>query len=177
MRPDPRSAAFLAHLEIHRGIVHVIAAQFARTSADRDDLSQEILARLWSAFATYDPKRATFSTWMYRVALNVAISYARGAERRSHDRTVDVGVPLDLPAYDHDPNDVGDDVLALRRSIADLSELDRALIVLHLEGCTYAEIAEIMGLTATNIATKLTRIKTALRRAIAAARMEPTDAI
>ncbi len=76
---------FEALLREHRRIVFKVAGVYARDRHDRDDLAQEIAAQLWRSFGRFDERCAKFTTWMYRVALNVAISYARNARRSGAD--------------------------------------------------------------------------------------------
>lgn len=166
-RNGRNEADFLALVRRHAGIVRKVAASYGRTVADRHDLEQEILAQLWKSFPGYDGRRP-FSTWMYRVALNVAISMARG--RREHD-----AVPFEEHAHDA-IGETGasfereDDVRQLQTFIAALDELHRALIVLYLEGQSHGEIAEILGISETNVATKIHRVKQQLRE-----RMNPKE--
>ena len=79
---DSPQTRFAALLEQHRGIVFKVAATYCRHPEDRQDLAQEIAAQLWRAFSGYDPARL-FSTWMYRIALNVAISHVRSTSGRA----------------------------------------------------------------------------------------------
>lgn len=168
-RNGRNEAAFLAHVREHTGIVRKVAASYSRNAADRHDLEQEILAQLWKSFPGYDGRRP-FSTWMYRVALNVAISLARRQRGREHE-----AAPFDDGIHDA----IGDSGLSFERddgvrrlqaSIAALDELHRALIVLHLEGQSHGEIADILGITETNVATKIHRVKQQLRE-----RMNPKE--
>ena len=95
MTVSDRHEAFSDLLQRHRGIVFKVANTYARRAEDRDDLAQEIAAQLWHAWPKYDPARS-FSTWMYRVALNVAISHVREQSVRGrHD-----AVPLDDDLHD-----------------------------------------------------------------------------
>lgn len=152
-----RQALFEAHLDGHKGIIFKVVGTFAWQQADQQDLAQEITLQLWSSFAKYDSRRP-FATWMYQVALNTAISWSRKSRRRSL---------LLVPSEDaHNiAAEVADDphALDLYRLIGSLDELDRALLLLHLEERTHAEIGEILGITANNVAVKLTRIKNRLR--------------
>jgi len=152
----------------HRGIVLKVAGVYARGTEERLDLVQEIGAQLWRAFAGYDERRAKFSTWLYRIALNVAISHLRragGESRRfepleeSHLDTI-AGEPAAEP---------DERVGALYAFIGELDALNRALILLYLEDRNYAEIAEVLGISATNVATKINRIKQKLRGQMTAA--------
>jgi RNA polymerase sigma factor (sigma-70 family) len=151
-------------LHEHRRIVFKVAALYSRNSADRDDLMQEISAQLWRSFAGYDEARAKFSTWMYRIALNVAISQARRERWSEADRFE----PLELHHLETigggEPIGEQDERLqALYAFIGQLDPLNRALILLYLEDRGYGEIADVLGISETNVATKINRIKQKLR--------------
>jgi RNA polymerase sigma factor (sigma-70 family) len=158
---DARSQ-FQSLLETHRGIVLKVAASYAFHPEDRAELAQEIAAQLWRAFPRFDASRS-FSTWMYRIALNVAISQVRGqAQRQRH------AVPLDEDLHDlADPNpgnpETDQQLRLLRQFIAQQPPLDRALLVLYLEDRPYREMAEILGISETNVATKINRLKQRIR--------------
>jgi RNA polymerase sigma factor (sigma-70 family) len=145
---------FQTLLAEHAGIVAKITRAYTRDPDSRRDLAQEIAAQLWRAFASYDARRGKFSTWMYRIALNVAISHLRRA------------APFE-PLADHDlaaPGAPADDrVDALYACIRGLEPLKRALVVLYLEDRSYQEIAEVLGITEANVAVKLNRVKHELR--------------
>ena len=155
------SARFHAELERHRGIVLKVAASYCRDPHDRADLAQEIAAQLWHAFPRYDGTRA-FSTWMYRVALNVAISFRRSSGR--HERhTVDWDDSAQDVAAAAVDDSASERIAALYRCIDRLDPLNRALLLLYLEERSQREIADILGLTETNVATKIGRLKQRLR--------------
>jgi len=161
---------FESLLHEHRRIVFKVAGLYSRGAADRDDLVQEISAQLWRSFGGYDPARAKFSTWMYRIALNVAISQARRERWSESDRFE----PLDTHHLETigggEPVAEQDERLgALYAFIGQLDELNRALILLYLEDRSYTEMAEILGLSETNVATKLGRIRQKLRGQMTAA--------
>ena len=155
--------AFADVLQRHAGIVFKVANTYARLAEDRDDLAQEIAARLWHAYPKYDPARS-FSTWMYRVALNVAISNVREQTVRDrHD-----AVPLDEGM--HDLADAGgmdherdQHIRLLQGFIQRQPPLERALLLLYLEDRPQREIAEILGLTENNVSTKIGRLKQRIR--------------
>jgi RNA polymerase sigma-70 factor (ECF subfamily) len=148
-------------LERHRGIVFKVANSYARGAQDREDLAQEIAVQLWRAFPKYDGARA-FSTWMYRVALNVAISHLRERSRyEDHHEALDVAVH-DAAASGSEP-DADARVRELYRCIARLDPLDRALLILYLDERSQRDIAEILGISETNVATKIGRLKQRLR--------------
>ena len=149
-------------LQSHRGIVYKVAGSYSRIASDRDDLAQEICLQLWRAFPKYDSRRK-FSTWMYRVALNVAISHLRRMPQSDEPRVV----PLDelhlesladpISGQQHAETEV------LMTFIARLEPLHRALILLYLDDHSYADMAAILGISETNVATKINRIKNTLR--------------
>lgn len=163
MTATDRHDAFSELLQRHRGIVFKVANTYARLAEDRDDLAQEIAAQLWHAYPNYDPARS-FSTWMYRVALNVAISHVREQSvRRRHD-----AVPLDEDI--HDVADAGaidheqaQHIRLLQGFIHRQAPLERALLLLYLEDRPQREIAEILGITESNVSTKIGRLKQRIR--------------
>ncbi len=158
---DPH-AAFTAQLELHAGVVRKVAATYASNRADRRDLAQEIALQLWRAWPRYDPARS-FSTWMYRSALNVGISYLRraGSAHRQALALEDIG--LDPAAQRGDDSELEEQVALLRRLIEGLGPLDRGLLLLWLEQRSYREIAEVLGIGESNVATRLSRLRARLR--------------
>jgi RNA polymerase sigma factor (sigma-70 family) len=154
-------ADFLQLVEANKRILYKIAASYCRNAGDREDLIQEMIFQLWQSAERFDDHHK-FTTWMYRVALNVAISFYRKAGRSG--LRVDLDAGLDLA----DPGDgsgvLEERVALLQRFIGELGELDKALMILYLEERPYREIAEILGMTETNVATKLSRIKGRLRQ-------------
>lgn len=158
--PTPQDR-FLKLLDEHKKIVYKVASSYCRNPVDRPDLEQEIVAQLWRSFGRYD-EAYRFSTWMYRIALNVAISFYRAETRRSRD-TVPAGDSLLEIAADG-PEEPDENLRILREMIARLDELDRALVILYLDGNRYDTIAEILGISESNVGTKINRIKQRLRR-------------
>lgn len=146
-------------LERHRGILYKVCRLYCARPESRDDLAQEILIQLWRSFARWD-RRRPFSTWMYRIALNVAISFHRKAS--SHAKRLVEGDEhlLQLPAQESEGSEA---IGALYRYIESLEPLHRALILLHLDGYSYEETAEVLGITVTNVATKLSRLKARMK--------------
>jgi len=136
----------------HGGIVGKIARAYARDPEARRDLEQEIATQAWRAYPSYDEARSTFSTWLFRVALNVAISHLRRA--RSFEPLGEVAA---------EPATKDDRIEAMYVSIRALEPLKRALVLLYLEDHSYREIAEILGISEANVAVRLTRIKAELR--------------
>jgi RNA polymerase sigma-70 factor (ECF subfamily) len=145
----------------HAGLIHKIAYAYCRDAADREDVVQEIAVQLWRARDRYD-ERFRHTTWIYRIALNVAISFYR-RERRHREH----GLPIEeatLVAIE--PAEPGEDVRLLLRCIDDLGALEKALVLLYLDGNDHAATAEVLGISASNVGTKLGRIKQKLRVAL-----------
>ncbi|MEI2794492.1 sigma-70 family RNA polymerase sigma factor [Pseudoxanthomonas sp. F11] len=154
-------AGFQALLQAHRGIVAKVAGTYAWHPDDRDDLMQEIATQLWRAWPGYDPQRPA-ATWMYRIALNVAISYVRGRTRGVQPEPFGDhhGEVADPHAHDHEAVQQVDQ---LHRFIHAQPPLDRALLLLYLEDRSYREMADVLGLSETNVATKISRLKQRVR--------------
>jgi RNA polymerase sigma-70 factor, ECF subfamily len=148
-------ARFAELLERHRGIVFKVAATYCRNPADREDVAQEIVTQLWRAFPKFEPTRS-FSTWMYRIALNVAISFVRTNSVRARHT-----VALDETHDVEDSSTAEDDERThlLYAFIERLDALNRALLLLYLDEHSYRDIAAILGITETNVATKISRLK------------------
>lgn len=161
-----RQESFQNLLEGHKKLIFKVAGAYCRHPEERQDLIQEISLQLWRAFPGYDPKRK-FSTWLYRIALNVAISFARKAAAREHRLVVlDEEMPsAEAASAPRDDIRGEGEIEFLHRFIAGLDELNRALMLLYLEENSYAEIAEILGITETNVATKISRLKQRIREA------------
>ncbi len=159
--PDQREA-FTRRLDQHAGIIRKVAATYTGNRPDQLDLAQEISLQLWKAYPRYSPDRP-FSTWMYRIALNVGISFLRSATR-PHRQTVSLeGVDRDV-ADDAATPETDERVAELQRVIAGLEPLNRALLLLYLDERSYREIASILGITETNVATKISRLKERVRK-------------
>jgi len=163
---DPR-VQFSGLLQQHRGIVLKIARGYCTHQEDRLDLIQEISVQAWDAFDGFDPGRARFSTWLYRVALNVAISQLRRQELRQRHHA-----PLEedaLPADGAAPAEQRHALHQLETAIHALPPLDRALMLLHLDDYDHRQIADILGISSANVSTRLHRLRQQLR-----ARFNPT---
>jgi RNA polymerase sigma factor (sigma-70 family) len=166
MKTTEASALFLSVIEAHKGILYKVANAYCKDAEDRKDLVQEIIVQLWKSFERYNDQYR-YSTWIYRIALNVAISFYRKETRRK-----DTAQPLSdniLYIAEADANDELDENIGfLQQFIAELKELDRALLLLYLEEKSYKEIADITGISETNTATKIGRIKTQLKQKFSA---------
>ena len=155
---------FLRLIQDNKGILFKICHSYCRNKNDREDLAQEMIYQLWRSGHQFNADHK-FSTWMYRIALNVAISFYR-KERRAGLRLSLAG-DLHLLELEDRPDgsaEVEEKIDRLQQFIRELGELDKALMILYLEEKSYREIAEILGITETNVATKLSRIKGGLKQ-------------
>jgi RNA polymerase sigma factor (sigma-70 family) len=147
-------------MEEHKKILYKVCHSYCRNPGDRDDLAQEIIVQLWRSFHAFD-ERVRFSTWMYRIALNVAISFYRREKVRA--RHVILGSEHLLEALD-ETQGRSEEVQVLYQWIGELDPLNKALVILYLDGNNYQEIADILGISETNVATKISRLKQAMRQ-------------
>ena len=148
-------------IDQNKGIIYKVANSYCQNNQDRKDLIQEILMQLWRAFAKYDEKYKP-STWMYRISLNVAISFYR-KENRRRDVTPLVNNDVLTMAGEPTLDESDENVRLLYEFISGLNKLDRAVMLLYLENENYQDIADTLGITETNVATKINRIKNRLR--------------
>ncbi len=153
---------FLKQLEAHKLIIYKICNSYCKNRYDRDDLAQEITYQLWKSYNRFNGA-VKFSTWMYRVALNVAITFYRKTQK---NETI---IQLAEPDTEIEDKKENTDLLEknfdlLQQFINELKELDKALMILYLEEKSYREIAEILGISETNVATRISRIKDKLKQ-------------
>ena len=157
-----RTANFLVIVENNKGILFKVANSYCRNIEDRKDLIQEIILQLWKSFDNYNEK-FMLSTWIYRISLNVAISFYRkenSRKRISNPTTPDIFDFSDSEISNENETNLG----ILNQMISELNDLNKALMLLYLEEKSYKEISEIIGITETNVATKIGRIKSKLKK-------------
>jgi RNA polymerase sigma factor (sigma-70 family) len=151
---------FIDYLEKNKGLIVKVAGVYCYDHDERRDLIQDIILQLWKSYPKFDDSYS-ISTWTYRIALNVSISYLRKmtTRKRTHEVYQQQAefMQWDTPAID-------ERLEQLYHSIDFLKPIDKAIIILHLDGLKNKEIAEIVGLQPTNISTKLLRIKETLSK-------------
>jgi RNA polymerase sigma-70 factor (ECF subfamily) len=138
-------------LSAHSGVIFKVIRAYATDPEEQDDLFQEISIRLWNSIPKFEG-RCAVSTWMYRISLNVSISWVRKEDRRrseSLDRHV-----LIQETEDEDPR-----IAWLYDEIRKMDEIDRSLSLLLLDGFSYREMSEILGISESNVGVKIHRIK------------------
>lgn len=161
---DDLQQRFAAQLAQHQGIVLKVARAYCHDGEDRKDLIQEISIQAWRAFPAFAPGRAQFSTWLYRIALNVAISQLRHQRlRQRHHSDVDAARIEEHEAVADSAEDAVS-LAQLNNLIRTLPALDRALLLLHLDDCSHRQIGEVLGISPGNAATRLHRLRQQLRQ-------------
>lgn len=150
---------FQDQVDQHKKILYKVCNVYCRDRDSREDLAQEIIFQLWRSFRKFDA-RCQFSTWMYRIALNVAISFFRSENTRTRHVFADEQRLLEAVV---EPERQPEDVRLLYELIAHLDPLSRALMLLYLDGNHYQEIAEILGISETNVATRIGRLKSRMK--------------
>jgi len=156
---------FQTLVDEHKKILYKVCNSYCRDRDARDDLAQEIIIQLWRSFDRFD-ESYRFSTWMYRIALNVAISFYRRENTRTRYLISDEEHLLE--AIDEKENQP-DDIRLLYEFIEGLDPLNKALVLLYLDGNNYQEIANVLGISETNAATKINRLKNKLKQELSGA--------
>lgn len=151
---------FLATIAQYQPLLWRVCRLYCPDAEERQDLYQEIVLRLWQAWPSFEG-RAQRSTWLYRVALNVAISTRRHQSRAPTTARLDATTP-DVAAPP-DPGPDAEDLAALYQAIGQLSDVEKALVWLRLEGRPQEEMAEILGLSHGNVRVKMHRVLEKLR--------------
>jgi RNA polymerase sigma-70 factor (ECF subfamily) len=158
MDTSEQQRIFCDWLSRHRGLLFKVVHSYAFTPHDREDLFQQIATEVWNSTASFRRESAE-TTWLYRVALFVAMAWSKG-ERRHHERreSVDTFDLLLRPSPD-----VEDERLPwLYEKIATLDPIDRSLTLLLLDGFSYQEMAKLLGISESNVGVKVHRIKARL---------------
>jgi RNA polymerase sigma-70 factor (ECF subfamily) len=152
---------FINLINEHQGLIHKVCMMYEHDPEVRNDLFQEIVLQLWKSFPTFRGE-AKITTWMYRIALNTAIS---GYRRQSRNiKTEDLqeahfNISENFPGSDREEN-----FQKLQWAIRQLSEIERAMIMMALEEIPYEEIAETIGITQHNVRVRINRVREKLRK-------------
>ncbi|WP_423130147.1 RNA polymerase sigma factor [Gaoshiqia sp. Z1-71] len=148
---------FLKIVEEHKKLIFKVSYLYCINNIDKEDLFQEIIVNLWKAYPDFKGN-SKLSTWIYRIAINTAVSWIRVSKKNNHVLYCDC---MPNVIDDSESKEVYE---KLQTVINHLNNIDKAIILLQLDGYSYDEIAEITGLTKTNVATKISRIKTKLKK-------------
>ena len=154
---------FVALLDEHQNIIHKICRLYTNNEVEHEDLFQEISIQLWRSYNRFEGK-SKFSTWMYRVGLNTAITLYRKEKKQLN--TQPLNDQFTAIAQEEYNTQVDEQMAWLYQKIKDFSEIDKALVLLYLEDKRYDEIAETLGISAGNARVKMNRIKERLKKMI-----------
>jgi RNA polymerase sigma-70 factor, ECF subfamily len=159
LHKEEREKEFEKHVSDHELLVHKVCRMYAYTAADREDLFQEIVIQLWNAFPRFKGD-AKVSTWIYRVAINTAIT----GLRRKKDFIYSYE-PSTLPVHhaDEDSGPQEERLQLLYAAIEQLSQVEKAIVMLYMEDKGYEEMEEILGISQGTLRVKMNRIKDKLR--------------
>ncbi len=153
--------SFVTQLEENQNIVHKICRLYTNDSDAHNDLFQEITIQLWKAFPKFRGD-AKFSTWMYRVALNTAITLYRKSKRTVKTQDYE-GVSFKISSEEYDDT-IEEQLKLMYSAVKTLNDIDKALVFLYLEDKNYKEISETLGISEVNARVKMNRIKGKLRQ-------------
>jgi RNA polymerase sigma factor (sigma-70 family) len=147
--------AFLSEVNQNLGIAHKVARLYFADPDERDDVIQEMMYQLWRSYPRFN-KQSKFSTWMYSVCLNTALTYVRKSSRRKSEPLSETHMQI--------AENKEEKIARMYQAIGTLSPLNRAIVMLYLDDLSYEEIASVTGLTKTNVGVRLVRIKSELEK-------------
>jgi len=151
---DSTDDVFIQQINQNLGIAHKICRVYFSDADDREDVLQEMMYQLYKSYRSFDG-RSKFSTWMYSVCLNTALTYRRKGVKHKYESLTTSHDQLANPPISNKDEEIN----LLFAAIATLSPLNKAIILLYLEDMSYEEIAEITGLSKSNVGVRLVRIK------------------
>lgn len=151
---------FVTELQDNQNIVHKVCTLYTNDRDSHNDLFQEITIQLWKAYPKFRGE-AKFSTWMYRVALNTAITLYRKSKKRIDTQDYE-SVIFKIKSDEYDESEE-QQLKLMYKAVRQLGDVDKALVFLYLEDKNYTEISETLGITEVNARVKMNRIKTKLR--------------
>jgi RNA polymerase sigma-70 factor (ECF subfamily) len=164
MSPAAPSTDFVAVVNQYQPLLRRVCRLYCADADDRQDLFQEVVLQLWRAWPKYVPQPgAKLSTWLYRIALNVAISNLRQRTRRPQPLSLN-GQALQLAQEIESAGYEPEETAALYSAINRLSDVDKAFVLLYLEERTYEEMADILGITQNNVRVKMHRVQDKIRQ-------------
>lgn len=155
---------FLDAIRQHNGIIHKVCRLYCHSAEDRQDMFQEIVAQVWKSFPGFR-QEAKISTWIYRIALNTAISDFR--KNKGKIKTIILNPHEIQSIYDYEDEKQNEKLQLMQQAIDRLSDVEKALIMLYLENKSYEDMEEILGMSQGNLRVKMNRIKEKLRKNIA----------
>lgn len=157
MKMDSTEQQFIQLLSEHQKIIHKVCNLYMNHPLDKEDLFQEITLQAWKGYAQFKGQ-SKFSTWLYRVALNTAITYFK--KERKQIQQVDETWAVEIADYGKEDNEQFN---LMYKAISELSKIDKAIVMLYLDDLPYQEISEMLGISPNHVAVKMNRIKIKLK--------------
>lgn len=157
MNMETKEIQFTKAVNEHKATIYTVCYMFSKDKSEIDDLFQEILMKIWAGFDKFRGE-ANIRTWIYRIALNTCIN----SDRKKKKMGEKVPLSVDIDTFEG-TDDSAMQTAALYRRINKLGLVDRSIVLLWLEGISYDEIGEIIGISAKNVSVKLVRIKEQLK--------------
>ncbi len=159
---DVEKDKFISVIKDNQNLIYKICCSYCSNPMMKQDLQQEILLQLWNSFSKFDG-RVKISTWIYRIALNTAISFYRNdCKYKDKKVTIDASI-ISLSNFESEDSEPDEKIVMLYQFIERLNEMDKALILLYFDDNKYKDIADVLGISETNVATKISRIKKNLK--------------
>ena len=150
--------SFVKIIKNNKGIIYKVINIYCNDSEEKRDLEQEIIIQLWKSFQSYNNK-FKLSTWIYRIAMNVSISFYRSnLNRKSRTTSLNDSIFYEIESVNN-AEEENEHRRLLHAFIQELDEFNREILILYLEEYNYKEIAEIVGITESNVGTKINRMK------------------
>jgi RNA polymerase sigma-70 factor (ECF subfamily) len=153
----PQEQEFIQLLNKHQNIIHKVTHLYTNNTIDREDLFQEICLQAWKSINSFRGE-SQFSTWLYRVALNIAITHLKKEKNKPTPISL---LPNETELENNNPIEL--QTQAMHKAIAELNKIDKALVMLYLEDYSYIDIGKILGITPNNVAVKMNRLKVKLK--------------
>ena len=154
---------FINLIETNQGIIYKVARSYSKSEHEFNDLWQEILMRLWKSYENFRGE-SKFSTWMYRISINTAVSIYRKEKKhyKEYNNNIIPDISEDI-IYEVERNEK---ISILYKAIEKLNDIEKAIIMLYMEGCSYDDMSEILGISISNIGVKINRTKNKLKKII-----------
>src|SRR3954451_4876902 len=163
MTDREREAIFRRWLNTHLGLMCKVVRAFTATQQDQEDLLQQVLLQLWTSLPAFRGE-AKESTWIYRVSFNTALVWRRDEKRRrvKHEAFLELNIPPPAASYPHEKSQDDEMVEMLYAAVRQLPRLDASLALMHLDGLSYREMSEVLGISENHVGVKLNRIRVRL---------------
>ena len=160
MTKQEQETIFRRWLDVHLGLILKVVRGCSAVSSDQEDLFQDVLLQLWSSIPAFRGE-AKETTWIYRVTFNTALAWRRGERRRrqGHETFLKLENPRQVQASHLESLPEDEIVEQLYAAIRQLTKVDASLALMHLDGLSYQEMAEVVGISETYVGVKLNRIR------------------